>query len=102
VVTPGEGDARAGEVTRLLLRWNRGDSEALDQLVPLLYDELRRIAARHLRAERPDHTLQSTALVNEAYLKLVKQDRVRWANRAVPRRPRGDPLRGRLPAREDS
>jgi RNA polymerase sigma factor (TIGR02999 family) len=69
-------------VTQLLLDWSEGDHEALDQLVPLVYDELRRIAHRHLHAERPDHTLTTTALVHEAYFKLVDQNRVQWKNRA--------------------
>ena len=73
---------RAGEVTQLLLEWNGGDRQALDRLVPMLYAELKRIAGHHLRSERPGHTLQSTALVNEAYLRLVDQDRVHWQNRA--------------------
>jgi RNA polymerase sigma factor (TIGR02999 family) len=69
-------------VTHLLLRWGDGDRAALDALTPLVYDELRRLAGRHLRRERSDHTLQSTALVHEAYLKLVDQKNVRWQNRA--------------------
>ena len=73
---------RPGNVTQLLLAWNGGNQSALDQLVPLLYAELKRIARGHLRHERPDHTLQSTALVNEAYLRLVDQDQVQWQNRA--------------------
>lgn len=70
------------EVTRLLLRWGDGDRDAFDALTPLVYDELRRLAGRYLRRERSDHTLQSTALVHEAYLKLVDQRNVRWQNRA--------------------
>jgi RNA polymerase sigma factor (TIGR02999 family) len=70
------------EVTNLLLRWGGGDREALDALAPLVYDELRRLAARYLRRERLDHTLQSTALVHEAYLRLIDQRNVRWQNRA--------------------
>lgn len=69
-------------VTELLQRWSGGDREALDQLVPLVYKELHRLAAGYLRAERPDHTLQSTALVNEAYLRLVNLDGMPWQNRA--------------------
>jgi RNA polymerase sigma factor (TIGR02999 family) len=69
-------------VTALLKRWRQGDSAALEKLLPLVYNELRRIAARQLRRERPDHTLQPTALVNEVYLKLVDQDRIDWRNRA--------------------
>ena len=69
-------------VTELLLRWKAGDREGLDQAVPLVDHELRRIAHRAMRSERPGHTLQPTALVNEAYLRLVDQSRVNWQNRA--------------------
>jgi RNA polymerase sigma-70 factor (ECF subfamily) len=69
-------------VTALLDHWSRGDRQALDRLLPLVYAELRRIAARQLRRERAGHTLQATALVNEAYLRLVDQRRVDWRNRA--------------------
>ncbi len=61
-------------VTRLLLQWQQGDLDALDRLMPLVYDELHRIAARLMRSERPDHTLQATALVHEAYARLVDSD----------------------------
>lgn len=70
------------EVTNLLLRWGGGDREALDALTPMVYDELRKLAGRYLRRERSDHTLQSTALVHEAYLRLIDQRNVRWQNRA--------------------
>lgn len=69
-------------VTALLTDWSRGDASALDRLVPLVYAELRRIAARQLRGERPNHTLQPTALVNEVYLRLVDMRRVSWTDRA--------------------
>jgi RNA polymerase sigma factor (TIGR02999 family) len=69
-------------VTQLLLDWNRGDREALDKLIPIVYAELRLRAARYLRRERPGHTLQTTALIHEAYLRLVEQREVRWQNRA--------------------
>jgi RNA polymerase sigma-70 factor, ECF subfamily len=69
-------------ITELLARWSQGDEEALDQLLPLVYDELRRLAGAYLRRERHDHTLQPTALVNEAYLKLVRQRNMPWQNRA--------------------
>jgi RNA polymerase sigma factor (TIGR02999 family) len=69
-------------VTVLLNRWRQGDSAALETLLPLVYDELRRIAGRQLRRERANHTLQPTALVHEAYLKLVDQHRIEWRNRA--------------------
>jgi RNA polymerase sigma factor (TIGR02999 family) len=70
------------DVTMLLDSWSKGDQHALDQLTPVVYDELRRLAASYMRRERQDHTLQSTALVNEAYLKLVDQKNVVWQNRA--------------------
>ncbi len=67
-------------MTRLLLRWRRGDDSALEKLVPLVYDELRRLAARYLSSERSDHTLQATALVHEAYARLVGAE-VEWHDR---------------------
>lgn len=70
------------EITRLLAEWSNGDQQALEKLTPLVYEELRRLARRYLSQERPGHTLQSTALVHEAYLKLVGQHSVRWQNRA--------------------
>jgi RNA polymerase sigma factor (TIGR02999 family) len=70
------------DVTELLSRWTRGDHEALDALVPVVYRELRRMAARYLRRERAEHTLQPTALVHEAFLKLIDQRDVRWQSRA--------------------
>ena len=69
-------------VTQLLIELTRGNNAAIDALLPLIYDELRSLAANYLRRERPDHTLQPTALVHEAYLKLVDQTRVNWQNRA--------------------
>ena len=69
------------DVTRLLQQWKGGDREALDQLMPIVYDELRRLAARCLRSERPGHTLRATALVNEAYLRLMDAD-IGWQDRA--------------------
>jgi RNA polymerase sigma factor (TIGR02999 family) len=69
-------------VSELLIKWRAGDQEALQVLIPLVYSELRRIAQYHLQQERPDHTLQSTALVHEAYLRLVKQQPVEIENRA--------------------
>jgi hypothetical protein len=71
-----------GQITDLLKGWRGGDEAALDKLVPLVYDDLRRIAARQLRRERPNHTLQPTALVHEVFLKLVDQNRIQWQNRA--------------------
>ena len=70
------------EVTGLLLRWNAGDRSALEQLTPVVYDELRRIARGLLASERPGHTLSATALVHEAYLKLIDQRQVNWEHRA--------------------
>ena len=74
-------DAGPGEVTRLLLAWNAGDKAALERLMPLVYAELRQLAERHFRKERRGHTLQPTAVVHEAYFKLVDQTRVTWKNR---------------------
>jgi RNA polymerase sigma factor (TIGR02999 family) len=68
-------------VTGLLVDWSKGDQEALNKLMPLVYDELRRLASRYLRHERPGHTLQTTALVHEAYLKLVDQKDANFQNR---------------------
>ena len=70
------------DVTHLLIQWSKGDSGALEALVPLVYDELRRLAQLYLSREKPGHTLSSTALVHEAYLRLVKQKDVTWQNRA--------------------
>jgi RNA polymerase sigma factor (TIGR02999 family) len=72
----------SGDVTELLLAWNRGEPGALDRLLPAVQKELHRVARGYMRRERPDHTLQATALVNETYLKLVDQTRVTWRNRA--------------------
>ncbi len=70
------------DVTQLLLEWSHGDRAALEKLMPLVYDERHRLAERYLRRERPGHTLQATALVHEAYLRLVDQTHVQWQNRA--------------------
>jgi RNA polymerase sigma factor (TIGR02999 family) len=70
------------EVTRLLVSWSKGDEAALEHLLPLVYGELRRLASAYLRRERPNHTLQSTALVHEAFMRLVNQQDVQWKNRA--------------------
>lgn len=69
-------------ITQLLIDWGQGDQAALERLMPLVYSELRRLASNYLRRERAEHTLQPTALVNEAYLKLVDQRNARWQNRA--------------------
>jgi len=71
-----------GNITELLVGYGRGDKEALDKLMPLVYDELRRQAARYLRREQAGHTLQTTALIHEAYVRLVDQRNVQWQNRA--------------------
>jgi RNA polymerase sigma factor (TIGR02999 family) len=68
--------------TELLLAWGRGDVSAFDRLVPLVHDELRQLARKYMRRERHDHTLQATALVNEAYLRMITGGRVEWQNRA--------------------
>lgn len=70
------------EITRLLLAWGAGEAAAFEQLMPLVYGELRLLARRYLRAERAGHTLQATALVNEAYLRLIEVKQVQWQNRA--------------------
>ena len=76
---PGESPA---DVTQLLTNWSKGDRSALEQLMPLVYGELRRLASSYLRRERPDHTLQSTALVHEAFMRLINQRDVEWKSRA--------------------
>ena len=70
------------EVTQVLLDWNRAEGNAAERLIPLVYDELRRLARQYLQRERSDHTLQATGLVHEAYLRLVDQNSVTWQNRA--------------------
>jgi len=75
-------ETSTGEVTRLLQDCSDGNRDALDKLLPLVYNELRRLAHSYLSHERPDHTLQTTALVHEAYLKLIDQRSVNWQNRA--------------------
>jgi RNA polymerase sigma-70 factor (ECF subfamily) len=69
-------------VTQLLQQWSRGDTAALDELTPLVYEELRRLSHHYMKGERPDHTLQTTALVNEAYLRLADQTDPNWRNRS--------------------
>jgi RNA polymerase sigma factor (TIGR02999 family) len=75
-------DVPGHDVTRLLARWKDGDEAALPQLLPIVHEELRRLARRQMAGERPGHTLQSTALVNEAYLRLVNLKQMQWQNRA--------------------
>ena len=74
--------ASAHQITELLVSWRNGDKAALDQLMPLVYDELHSLAHRYMKRERPGQTLQTTALVNEAYLRLVDSKQVEWRNRA--------------------
>jgi RNA polymerase sigma factor (TIGR02999 family) len=76
------GEEPSADVTRQLVRWSRGEQDALEELLPLVYGELRRIAGRQLRGERREHTLAPTALVHEVYLRLVDQRRANWQNRA--------------------
>jgi RNA polymerase sigma factor (TIGR02999 family) len=75
------GETPEGEITSLLVRWQDGDANALEALIPLVYQDLRRVAKRYLAQERPGHTLQSTALVNEVYLRLVPAQNGEWRNR---------------------
>jgi len=75
-------EAGTEDVTQLLIELSKGDRVTVDLLLPLIYDELRQLAMNYLRRERPDHTLQATALVHEAYLRLIDQTRVNWQNRA--------------------
>ena len=77
-----EAQVQPTQITQLLSRWREGDRSALNKLTPLVYDELRRLAHRYMSGERPDHTLQTTALVSEAYLKLADQTHANWSNRA--------------------
>ena len=76
------GSPETTKVTQLLIEWSSGRKQALEDLLPLVYGELRRLARQRLRNERPDHTLQPTALVHEAFVRLVDQRRVQWQNRA--------------------
>jgi RNA polymerase sigma factor (TIGR02999 family) len=73
---------QSADVTQLLVSWSKGDRRALEELMPLVYGELRRLAGSYLRRERPGHTLQSTAVVHEAFLRLVNQNDVEWQSRA--------------------
>lgn len=72
----------SSEITGMLIELTEGNQEVVDRILPYIYDELRRLAGSYLRRERPDHTLQPTALVHEAYMKLIDQKKVRWQNRA--------------------
>src|SRR5262245_21110079 len=81
-MTEQQGSGNRDSVTRLLVNWGNGDRTALDEMLPLLYNELKRLASYYLSRERPGHTLQTTALVHEAYMRLVDQQQVNWKNRA--------------------
>src|ERR1051325_779149 len=76
------GESQVEEVSGLLRAWSAGDESALDRLTPIVYAELHRLARRYMNGERPGHSLQATALVNEAYLRLVDFHRMQWQNRA--------------------
>lgn len=76
------GAAAAGDISGILRAWSGGDQSALDRLTPIVYDELHRLARRYMKHERPGHSLQTSALVNEAYLRLVDYERMEWQNRA--------------------
>jgi len=76
------GATGVGEVSRLLRAWSDGNQDALDRLTPIVYEELRKLARRYMRGERAGHSLQTTALVNEAYMRLVDYKRMQWQNRA--------------------
>src|SRR5579872_1601601 len=78
----GPVEPSVGDVSKLLRAWSDGDQSALDRLTPIVYDELRRLARRYMRRERLGHSLQATALVNEAYMRLVDYKRMQWQNRA--------------------
>src|SRR3954462_10185734 len=78
MATPGMD----GQITQMLREWSLGDASAAEKLTPLLYDELRRLAASYLHQERPGHTLQPTALIHEAYLRLIGQGQPEWSSRA--------------------
>jgi ECF sigma factor len=80
-----EDSIAPGELTELLQTWRGGDRAALDRVMPVIYDELRSLAARYLSSERSPHTLQTTALVHEAYLRLAGQHHADWKNRALLR-----------------
>ncbi len=75
-------EAAPHQVTRLLKQWSEGDETALEQLMPLVYDELHRLAHQHIRREKPGNVLQTSALINEAYLRLVDEPQIHWRNRA--------------------
>ncbi|HEY2379095.1 MAG TPA: sigma-70 family RNA polymerase sigma factor [Gemmatimonadaceae bacterium] len=81
-MTRAPSKRRSDDITALLLQWSRGDADALDRLMPVIYEECRRIAAQQIRREHRDHTLDPTAVVHELYLRLIDQRRATWENRA--------------------
>ena len=81
-MTRPSGESKAHDVTQLLQAWGQGENAALEQMLPIVYHELRRLAHRYMAGERRSHTLQTTALVNEVYLKLIDSQKVNWQNRA--------------------
>src|SRR5437867_13188454 len=81
--TAQPGEPAVGDLSTLLRAWSGGDQSALDRLTPIVYDELRGLARRYMKRERPGHSLQTTALVNEAYMRLVDYKRMQWQNRAL-------------------
>src|SRR5450759_3377401 len=76
------GESAEDDISTLLRAWSEGDRSALERLTPIVYDELRRLARRYMKHERPGHSLQTTALVNEAYMRLVDYERMQWKDRA--------------------
>jgi RNA polymerase sigma factor (TIGR02999 family) len=102
-------EERADQITEILRKWRKGDQRALNDLMPIVYRELRHLAHLHLQSERPDHTLQSSALVHEAYLRLIGNQRVEFQNRAhfiafasrLMRQVLVDYARGRLTSKRD-
>src|SRR5664279_3309734 len=80
--TAQSGEPPMDDISALLRAWSDGDQSALDRLTPIVFDELHRLARRYMRGERPGHSLQTTALVNEAYMRLVDYKRMQWQNRA--------------------
>src|ERR1035438_2704062 len=80
--SPQHAESTTQDVSTLLRAWSNGDQSALERLTPIVYEELHRLARRYMRRERPGHSLQTTALVNEAYTRLVDYERMQWQNRA--------------------
>src|SRR5436853_4159054 len=80
--TAQPGEPAVGDISTLLRAWSEGDQNALERLTPIVYDELHHLAGRYMKGERPGHSLQTTALVNEAYVRLVDYKRMQWQNRA--------------------